>query len=323
MSKKILLLFLFSAGLFFLPACGPKAAPDNLIRIGLLSIDDSLPFFTAEQEGFYTKHGAVVELITFGSAVDKETALEAGGIDGDMTDLIVANLLKKGDTDVKAVCVALGAKITEGRFVLLAAPGNQNIKDAADLKGVPVAVGSNTLIHYLNDKIASLSGFGADESVIINIPDLGLRLEALLGGRIKAAILPDPLASLAVLNGASVVADFTQSEKNYSQSVVLFTQKAIDSKGAEIQKVMDAYFEAMVFINENPDSEAVRSALYKFCRIPEALQDLYPTPRYTPRALPDAELMADVSDWMLEKGLCEKICSYEDMVDSRFAVRQP
>ena len=318
--RKVLVLCLLLAACFALSACASRtsSASDSAIKIGLLPIDDSLPFFVAEQEGYFASRGVKVELVTFNSANDKETALEAGAIDGDMTDLIVAALLVKGGTDIKVVSIALGADKSEGRFVLLAAPGSSDIRRIEDLKGVPIAVGNNTVIHYLSERLTTLAGFGEDDILTQNIPDLGLRLEALLGNKIQAAILPDPLASLAVLQGAAIIADDTLADENLSQSVVLFTQSAIDSKEAEIQKVMDACFEAMVFINDNPDSEAVRGSLYKFCRIPEVLQERYPTPSYTPRALPGADSLADVLDWMVYRGLLDSAYSYDDMVDGRF-----
>ena len=318
--RRVLFLCLISAGCVLVSACAPdtSSASDGVIRIGLLPIDDSLPFFIAEQEGFFADRGVNVELITFDSANDKETALEAGAIDGDMTDLIVAALLKKGDTDVKIVSIALGAVKSEGRFVLLASPGSAGIDAIGDLRGVPIAVGNNTVIHYLSDRLTSSAGFSEEDVKTQNIPDLGLRLEALLGDKIQAAILPDPLASLAVLRGAKIIADDTQADGNLSQSVVLFTQSAIDSKEAEIFKVMDACFEAMVFISENPGADAVRGALFSFCRIPDALQDIYQTPSYTPRALPDAASLDDVMNWMVNKGLLDAVFSYDEMVDDRF-----
>ena len=318
--RKILFLCLLSAVCVFLSACASRSSSvqNNVIKIGLLQIDDSLPFFIAEQEGFFAKRGVDVELVTFDSANEKEIALESGAIDGDMTDLIVTALLKKGDTDVRIVSIALGADKSEGRFVLLASPGSSGISAIEDLRGVPIAVGNNTVIHYLGNRLLSLAGLGEGDYITQNIPDLGLRLEALLGDRVQAAILPDPLASLAVLQGAAVIADDTQGDENLSQSVIIFTQSAIVSKEAEIHLVMDAFFEAMVFINDNPVSDAVRGALFMFCRIPELLQSGYPTPSYTPRALPDADSIADVLGWMVDMGLLDTVFSYNELVDGRF-----
>ena len=142
--------------MFCLAGCGGKK-PDEPLRIGLLSIDDSLPFFMAQELGLFEKQGVEVELIPFAGASDKEAALEAGRLDGDMTDLIVTALLKKGGTDVKIVSVALGAESKEGRFALLAAPGS-TAETPEDLAGVGVAVGDNTIVHYLHHRILSDAG---------------------------------------------------------------------------------------------------------------------------------------------------------------------
>ncbi|MBQ9980194.1 MAG: ABC transporter substrate-binding protein [Oscillospiraceae bacterium] len=298
--------------------CGCGAKKDEPLRIGLLSIDDSLPFFMAQELGLYEKHGVEVELIPFGSAADKESALEAGRIDGDMTDLVVTALLKKGGTDVKIVSVALGAESREGRFALLAAPDSE-IESLRDLSGVPVAVGDNTIVHYLNDRI--LSDAGVEDIKTQNIPSLSLRYEALLNGSVAAAVLPDPLASLAAMSGAKVLFDDTESAENLSQSVVIFTADALEKKGEQIEKAMAAYFEAMEYINANPDAHNVRGAVERFSSVPESIFDVYETPSFTPAALPAEDTLSSTMDWMMEQGLLQQGYTYAEMVDDTFCRR--
>jgi len=314
MLKRILALALCIIMILSLTACGGKEdASSAVVKIGLLSIDDSLPFFMAEKLCLYEKHGVKVELVPFGSATDKETALIAGELDGDMTDLIVTALLKKGGTDVKIVSIALGAKTEEGRFDILSAPGS-GITEVSQLAGIPVAVGNNTIVHYLSDKIQALAGTNSADITSQNIPSLSLRYESLMNGTIQAAVLPDPLASLAAASGANVVYDDTKGELNLSQSIVLFTEKALTEKSKEISLAMDAYFEAMEYINEHPDSEDVRNAIKEFSSVPEALFESYATPSYTPNALPDEEIIKDTMSWMIEKGLLDKAYTYEEIV---------
>lgn len=318
----VLLLCLLAT--FMLVGCGgteEEAAEENAtVKIGLLNIDDSLPFFIAEQEGLFEKHGVQVELVSFGSARDKETALEAGEIDGDMTDLVVTGLLKKGGLDVKVVATALGAEPAEGRFLLLAAP-NSGIETVADLKNQPIGIGNNTIIHFLADEICTLNGFTEEEIQTQNIPDLKLRLDTLLAGNsIQAAILPDPLASLGVMDGATLILDDTKLQDedgnplNLSQSVVIFTQESLESKGAEIAKVMAAYDEAKTLLNENP--EQYRDALINFAKVPEALKESYAMPHYTTNTVPTAEEVERVMSWMQTEGLLDTAYTYEEIVDT-------
>lgn len=321
--KKILTAVLASLLLMVLVGCGSQGAENSqTVKIGLLSIDDSLPFFVAEQEGLFEEYGVDVELVTFGSALDKETALEAGEIDGDMTDLVVTGLLKKGGLDVKIVSTALGAEPKEGRFVLLASP-NSGITDMTGLKGQTIAIGNNTIIQYIDDKVCEMNGFAESDIVTDNIPDLALRLETLLADGVPAAILPDPLATVAVLNGAVPLVDDTQLKDeqgkpvNLSQSVVIFRQESIEQKADAISLAMQAYNEAKNKITNDPES--YRGALVEFTSIPENLAATYDMPTYTAYSLPTEAEVTSVFDWMLKKGLLDEAYAYNDMIDESFS----
>lgn len=321
--KKFLTLFLIILLALAVCGCGNNTDPnpaDQTVKIGLLSIDDSLPFFVAEQEGIFQEIGVDVELIPFGSALDKETALEAGEIDGDMTDLVVTGLLKKGGLDVKVVETALGAEPAEGRFVLLAAP-DSGITEPSRLKGKSIAIGNNTIIQYIGDQMCYMNGFTDGDIVTENIPDLVLRMETLLSGGVTAAILPDPLASAAIKNGAVPLVDDTKltadgKPVNLSQSVVIFRQESIDTKANAIAKVLEGYRQAKEKITNNPDN--YRAALQEFTSIPENLAAAYAMPKYTAGALPTEDEVNSVFHWMFEKGLIDEEYDYSSVVDSRF-----
>ena len=322
--KKLLTVLLSLVLLLGLTACGNSAedAESQTVKIGLLSIDDSLPFFVAEQDGLFEEYGVDVELVPFGSALDKETALEAGEIDGDMTDLVVTGLLQKGGLDVKIVSTALGAEPNEGRFVLLASPGS-GITDISQLKGQTIAIGNNTIIQYVGDKMCEMNGFAESDIITENIPDLALRMETLLSDGIPAAILPDPLATVALKNGAVSLVDDTEltdengNPVNLSQSVVIFRQEAIDQKADAIKSAMQAYNEAKNKITNDPES--YRQALLEFTSIPENLADSYAMPSYTAYSLPTQEEVEAVFEWMLKKGLLDEKYNYSDMVDESFS----
>ena len=92
------------------------------ITVGLMRIDDSFPFYVAEKEGLFEKHGVTVELQNFSSARDLSTALQGGELDALMPDPVVTALSLKGGTDVRIVAMALGAVPEEGRFLVISAP---------------------------------------------------------------------------------------------------------------------------------------------------------------------------------------------------------
>ena len=317
------LIFIFCLS-FSLVACQSSESADSAqeastkpYKIGVLTIDDSLPFHVADKEGLFKKAGLNVEIIPFKSSQEEAQAFESGELDMIMNDMIVQSTLKKAGIDTKVISIAFGATKTEGRFAVLAKKDSE-IKKPEDFYGKKIAISTNTMMEYLiesyfNDALK----LDSTKITFVNIPNLGTRLETLLSGKdIDGAILPDPLASLAALQGAKVIIDDTTLNDNYSQSVLLVKDSTIQEKKQQTKLVLDKVYQAMNEINQNP--EKYQAIEREFSRIPEPLTDAYPMPKYTPKALPTEEQVARIQAWLVKKNLIEKESSYTDMVDKEF-----
>lgn len=286
------------------------------IRVGMLSIDDVLPLVVAQKDGLFEKHGVKVKLYPFKSSSDQSKAFEAGELDVVMNDMVVQSLMKKGGTDTKVVAMAFGATPKEGRFVVVSSP-NSNITKPKDLEGHTVAISTNTMMDYLLSSYEKYLKLDADRIKTVNIPDLVLRMETVIAGKdVDAAILPDPLASMAIKEGCHAVIDDTQLNENFSQSVILAQQAIIDKHPQELQKFLDAYFEAMTKINEHP--EDYRALAIENGRVPKPLQANYVVPTYTPKSIPSKDDVKRVNDWLVARGLLDKPYQYTDLVDKAF-----
>ena len=286
------------------------------ITVGLMRIDDSFPFYVAEKEGLFEKHGVTVELQNFSSARDLSTALQGGELDALMTDPVVTALSLKGGTDVRIVAMALGAVPEEGRFLVISAP-ESGITSPKQLEGRNIAISNNTMMDYLVEQYENTLGLDKTAITTVNMPDLMLRTTTLLEGtEIDAAILPDPLAVYAVAEGANVVIDDTKLDENFSQSVVTVTADAIQNNRAAVDAMLDAYNEAIELINANPDE--YRTFALECANVPEALAETYPTPSFTAESIPDEAAIAQVNSWMVERGLLDKAYTYTEMVDTSF-----
>ncbi len=321
MKKFVVLLLVGLVALLGLTGCqkaeksatAPKADTLNKpLKIGVLYIEDNLPFFVAEQEKSYEKAGLKVELIPFQSAAERDAALQAGQIDGEAADLVAAALLKKGGTDVRISSITLGATPQEGRFVLLASP-KSNITKVDQLKNVPVAVSQNTIIEYITDQLLLQSGFQPSELKKMSIPKMPLRLQMLVSDQVKAALLPDPLASLAEKQGAKVILDDTKNQTNFSQVVLLFRKASIDEKKDAIKQLVKVYGEAAKSLTDNPDN--YRSLLIEKAKIPAPIKDTYKSPTFSSPSLPAEEDLNRVLDWMVNKKLLDQKYTYDEMVE--------
>lgn len=282
------------------------------LKIGVLSIEDNLPLFLAEAEDRFKQEGLDVKLIPFPSAVERDAALQAGQIDGESADIVAACLLKKGGTDVRIASITLGVKPEEGRFVLLGSP-KSNFKSPKDLANVPIAISENTIIEYVTDKLLTNNGLKADEIKKLSVPKMPIRVQMLTESQVQAALLPDPMATLAEKQGAKVILDDTKSDENISQVVFLFRKESIGTKKEAIQKLISVYAKAGSDLTANPDQ--YRSLLIEKAKIPEPIKDSYKSPTFSAPQVPTVEEITGVVDWMVEKKLLEKPYTYDELVD--------
>ena len=335
-TKKLCAVALCGVMAVSLAACGSNEAPvdsaakepasvdsatveqpsDETIRVGVLSIADSLPIFAAEQEGMFEAAGLNVEVYPFKSSADQSKAVEAGELDIVMNDMIVQSLMKKADTDTKVINMAFGADPTEGRFVVVAAP-NSGIEKPEDLIGKRVAISTNTMMEYLMAQYEDYFDLDASGIELVNMPDLMLRVETLLQGKdIDAAILPDPLATFAISKGGVAVIDDTTLDENYSQSVYLATNEFMSKHKSELKTFVKVLQDSMTDINEHPDK--YRALLMEKARVPEELQETYPIPTFSPGTVPSEQEVTRLEAWMVEKKMLDKVYRYADLVDTSF-----
>jgi len=300
--------------------CSTTKAPDNnqatktvgkTVKIGVLPIEDNLPFYVAEQDGLYAKEGVQVELVSFASALERDTALQAGQIDGEVADLVAVALLKKIGTDVKIASIGLGATPKEGRFAILSSP-KSTIRDMAGLKGATLGISQNSIIDYVSDQMLLDKGFILNDVNKLSIPKMPVRVDMLLSDQINAACLPDPLASLAQAKGAHLIIDDTY--RNISQTVFLFRTQSIQKNPEGIKAAVRVYGLAGQALSNNPDQ--YRNLFLEKAQVPAELNASYQTPTFSKLQLPTEEEIKSVMQWMVEKKLIPQAYSYQELVDS-------
>ncbi len=101
-----------------LAAALSAGAAEPALRIGLMPAMNSAPLVVADRAGFFADEGVMVELELFTSQLNRETALQAGRIDGTVSDLINA---------IQAWARGFPLRVTsasQGVFSLLAAPSS-------------------------------------------------------------------------------------------------------------------------------------------------------------------------------------------------------
>ncbi|MEW6173704.1 MAG: MetQ/NlpA family ABC transporter substrate-binding protein [Bacillota bacterium] len=310
--RGLILSFAFLFLLLFAAGCGKQNKP---ITIGVLPITDNLPFWVAEQKGYLKEAGIDVKFVSFPSAMERDTAFTAGQIDVGVGDLLAVAQMWQGGTKVKAIAVCQGVRPEEGRFAILSAPRSDIVK-VEQLKNVPVACSLKTINEYVLDRLLTGAGLKPEEIKTVVIPKIPVRMEALLNGSVKAAVLPDPLAALAESQGAHLVIDDTK--QNITQTVIIVREDTITENLNGLKRLMSAYNRAVTEIQKNP--EAWSNLLKEKARVPEPV---LPGGRYgmkvifSPAEIPRPDDVQAVIDWLKEKKVLEKPVTYSDLVDKQ------
>ncbi|MFA7467049.1 MAG: MetQ/NlpA family ABC transporter substrate-binding protein [Desulfotomaculaceae bacterium] len=316
-SLTILALLLFTLG-----GCGGNEQAEQsaeqalpALKVGMMPITDNLPFWLAEEKGYFVEEGLDVELIAFPSALERDSAFTAGQIDTGIGDMLAVAAMNNAGTEVRAVAVGQGATPGENRFAILSAP-NSGITSPQQLKNVPIAMSLNTINEYLTDRLLQARGLQSGEIAKNSIPKLPLRLEALLNGGVKAATLPDPFATLAEIKGANLVVDNT--ENTVAQTVIIVRKATLDQNLVAMQKLMQAYARAVEDLQTDPlqyDKLIVEKA-----RVPDEVlaSSVHPLAlHFTAPVLPDEAGVNETIQWMTEHQLLDKAFGYGDLVDDR------
>lgn len=295
-----------------LAGCTPQAQPSQpvTLKIAVLPILDALPMFVAQEKGYFNEQNLNVEFVPVTSAAERDQLIAAGQADGMINDLISTLLYNQQTIQIQIVSFARVATPQFPQYRILAA-GNSGITTVEDLKGVEIGISEGSVIEYTTDRLLEAEGFAPQEIKTIAVPRIDLRMSLLQSGELRAANLPDPLASLAIQSGARLILDDTRHPE-FGNSVISFRKAVIDEHPEAIRGFLAALEKAAAEINADPTQW--ENLLSEQKLVPQPLIGSYQIPPFPTGSLPSEAQWADVQDWALEKGLISSEVSYSDSV---------
>ena len=326
-------------------ASSASTSTDQVV-IGTLATEDILPMWVAESEGAFaegaasasastagengtnaadesstnaanesstnaantsTGGGANVRVETFQSATELIAAVTSGSVQLAMTDPMVAASIHASGTPVQIEWVTLGTTAAQGRFGIMTA--DDSITSLQQLAGVPVGVGSNTILEYVMDTLMTRAGVAPEDIEKEELQKLPVRYQAVASGQVKAAALPASLLALGEANGMRVLADDTQGE-NISQSVMIANSAFANTEAgaAAIERVKQAWNKCSAEINAAPEN--YRALLASKANLSSDISSTYKLSEYPQAQLPEAQQIDNVLNWMREKGYLTQNLTY-------------
>ncbi|MBN1666970.1 MAG: ABC transporter substrate-binding protein [Anaerolineales bacterium] len=308
---------LISLLLLLILATGCSSQPSDAaipIRIAVLPILDNLPFYVAQEAGYFADQNLNVTFIPVGSAPERDQILSAGQADATVNELLSAMFFNQNELSVQVVRFARAAS-SEGPVFSILVAADSGIEQLEQLKNVPIGISQGTVIEYLTDRLLQAEGFQSDEIAGVAVPAIGQRMDLLASGQLQAAMLPEPLTSLAVQNGARVILD-DSSHPEYSHSVITMRLDFIEEHPEAVATFLAAVEQAVTTINENP--EQWQDLLVEKELVPPPVLASYQLPHYPTAGVPSQAQWDDVIAWAIGKGLLTGQVSYQETVTAEY-----
>lgn len=293
-----------------IPAASPAHAA-QAIRFGVLPVLDTLPLHVAAREGLFEAQGLNVELVGFMSALERDTAMQAGRLDGYFGDLVATLLLIKAGAPLRVVAIAYESSPERRMFGIVTSPRKAGLS-LAELSGHSVSISRSTIIELLLHRMEAAHAIPAGAMVPLEVKKIPIRMQMLLAGEIDLALLPEPLLTLAESKGGTVLAT---DQKLAMPLTVLCLADRLAADKATLDRFLAAYNEALLRLAAKP--EAYRELMAEVARIPPELKDGFPMYRYPAPRLPTPQEIEDVQAWMLGQGLLAERIVYERLVPAR------
>jgi NitT/TauT family transport system substrate-binding protein len=299
-----LAIILVATAIFIVTA--PKAQSSDTIRIGVLPVIDTLPLYAAVERGMFQEAGINVTLVQFSSALERDSALVAGSIDGYFGDMVNTILLKSSGQDVKVVTVDYHTNPQARMFGLVASPNN-NVTDISATQGMTVATSNATVTEYvLDDILAEKNMTGKLTKTMIGA--IPIRYQALMQNQVDLAILPEPYVTQALQAGAHLVAD--DRNINITATVIGMKGSFINDHLAEMKKFLDVYNRSVQSVNADPTQYV--DVLEKDIHFPPEIVGNFTYPVLSSVSLPSLLEFQKVQYWM--RGIVTSPIDYYSVV---------
>lgn len=289
---------------------GPEVKQPVTLKIAVLRILDVLPMYVAEKQGYFEASGVKVEFIPVASAPERDQLIAAGQADGMVNEVMSTLFSNREQVNVQVVRIARAADPSNAVFRILAGK-DSGVTSIEDMKKVSLGISQGTVIEYLVDRLLEAEGFNPQDFTLVSIPGIPDRLALLNSGELGAAVLPDPLSSLAIQGGAKVILD-DSSHPEYGYSTIAFRKAVIDANPEAIKAFLAAIEKAVDDINANPGQW--KDLLTEKELVPPPLLGAYQVPPFPKASVPSESQFQDALDWAKAKGLLDKDLNYADTI---------
>ncbi len=284
------------------------------LHVALVPTMDNLPLYYAKETGIYDSLGLNVELLTYSSAMDCDTAFTNGEADGVVSDIVKANIWRSRGDSVKVV-------MRTDLNLFLMSTHSSRIKSVNNIKEKIMAITRNSALDYMADKVMEHIKLPLLQLNKPQINDIALRCKMTDQNQYDGAFLPEPYAMEAENNGAHRL--ISSSELIGNLSAVIFHDSIVAKRNDDIHKLVEGYDIAvnrLNVLNERGDKDMIYTIKTKF--ISEIPDTILSYPVFKASSMPDAKIVSSTAEWANGRTLMKRTVSFGELVDSTFTKKK-
>jgi NitT/TauT family transport system substrate-binding protein len=282
MHRRLTAIFLAAS---LLIAAAPARAAEK-VTIGHTPGPDYLAAFTAQDQGFFAKHGIDAELKFIATAQSIPPALLADSLQIGTPTVPIFILAAANGLGLKII----GGNIETGdNFHLSAVIVRSDIQASApkDLEGKTVAVpGFNSFLHILLVKWMQNHGLDPGKVHMVEVPIPGM-MDALKAKQIDAAVPVDPFMSRTISGGIGRVLSYYIDDfpAGILPTIYVATSAYVEQHPEVISGFRAARLEGLAWHKEHP--EAAAATLARHMNVTPEIAKSLPLPRFITDVRPE------------------------------------
>jgi NitT/TauT family transport system substrate-binding protein len=270
------------------------------LKIGLLPVEDTVLLIAAAERGFFVQKGLQVELVNFQSALDKDAAAIAGTLDGHFCEIISVMVQQASGRNFKVAAVTSATSPYRRMFGLVTSPASAGL-DLSGMRGKTLLTARQTITDFLADVFWRAGGLPENFMERRDIKKIPVRMQLLMSSQADAALVPEPMLSVAETAGGKVLMD-DREIPDMPLAVV-----ALD--GRLPPRVFTAFREALAlsvdWVNAEPGE--AKGLMTARGLIPPELAGTYRLPAFDPATipsgLPDVKLYGEYVRYLQRLGV--------------------
>ena len=236
----------------------PFSATDDLrggiTLSGAVYLGD-FPTFVADKESFFERYGLDIEVIHRDSGRDSLRALKAGRTDFALmalTPLLLDRLSTNSRPSTPSEPVILASLVSSTRLNHVVTKSSGKIAQPSDLEGRRVGLMRGTNSEYLWWLFSTYHRLDSSRIEVLDLP-VARQPEALLADEVDALITWEPWTSRLAAQAGGAIEVFSGSELYAENWVLVSTRKTVNQDRNTIRRLLQAYQEAIDFIQAHPD----------------------------------------------------------------------